>query len=144
MRITGPLNYNDPEYVDVVFTNVNGATITLGGAVGVCSTAASLDGNQAVYASATMPFLGVALANTPVNAVGMARAYGFVNSVFVFAVGSSATTGVGEPIGPGVGASLGFNSTGIKTTLHPVTALDAAGAAICSPGGYVRGFVRAL
>lgn len=138
------INYNDPEAVDVVFTNAAGATITLGGAVGLTTTAASLDGNLGVYALATQPFIGVALSNVPNNSVGMARAYGFVNSVFVFAVGSSVTVNVGDVIGGGAAGSLGFNSTGIRTVLHPVTALDAAGAAVCSPGGYIRGFVRAL
>jgi hypothetical protein len=138
------LNYNDAEAVDVVFTNVAGATVTLGGAVGVTVTAASLDGNQGVYALVTAPIVGVALTNVPNNAVGMARAYGFVNSVFVFAVGSSVTVNAGDVIGGGAAGSLGFNSTGIRTVLHPVTALEAAGAAICSPGGYIRGFVRAL
>lgn len=138
------LNSNKAELMDVAFTNVSGATVTLGGAVGITTTAASLDGNAGVYALVTQPLLGVSLSNVPNNAVGMARAYGFVNSVFVFAVGSSVTVNAGDVIGAGVAGSLGFNSTGIRTVFAPVTAVEAAGAAICSPGGYIRGFVRAL
>lgn len=144
MRIQ-KLNFNDPEAIDVVVTNVAGATITLGGAVGLTTTAASLDGNQAVYAMVAHPLVGVALSNIPNNAVGLARSYGFVNSVFVFAVGSSVTVNAGDALGnANVAASLGFNSTGVRTVLGPVIALEAAGAAVCSPGGYIRGFVRAM
>jgi hypothetical protein len=143
MRIQ-KLNYNDPEAVDVVFTNAKGATITLGHAVGITTLAASVDGNLAVAATADNPFVGIALKNVPNNEVGEARAYGFVNSVFVFAVGSSVTVNAGDVMGPGAAASLGVNSTGVRTVLAPVYAATAAGAAICSPGGYVKGFVRAL
>ena len=143
MRIQ-KLNYNDPEAVDVVFTNAAGATITLGHAVGLTSLAASVDGNLAVAASYANPFLGISLSDVPNNAVGMARAYGFCNSVFVFAVGSSVTINLGDPLGPGAAGSLGVNSTGIRHALGPVTALTAPSPGVGSPGGYIKGFVRAL
>ena len=143
MRIQ-KLNYNDPETVDVVFTNASGATITLGNAVGLTTLAASVDGNLAVAATAANPFIGISLSDVPNNAVGMARAYGFVNSVFLFAVGSSVTVNAGDVVGPGAAASLGVNSTGVRTVLGPVVAATAAGAALCSPGGYIKGWVRAL
>jgi hypothetical protein len=143
MRIQ-KLNRDDAEVVDVAFTNVRGATLTLGHAVGVCGLAASLSGNNAVSPTEANPFQGISLSDVPVNGVGMARAYGVVSSVFVFAVGSSVTVNAGDVMGPGAAASLGVNSTGVRTVLAPVYAATAAGAAICSPGGYVKGFVRAL
>lgn len=143
MRIQ-KLNYNDPEAVDVVFTNAQGATITLGGAVGLTTTAASVDGNLGVYALYAQPFVGIALSDVPNNAVGMARAYGFCNSVFVFAVGSSVTINAGDPLGPGVAGSLGVNSTGIRHAYGPVTALQAPSPTVGSASGYIKGFVRAL
>ncbi len=143
MRIQ-KLNYNSTEVVDVAFTNVRGATLTLGHGVGVCGLAASLSGNNAVSPTEANPVQGVSLSDVPVNYVGMARAYGVCNSVFVFAVGSSVTVNAGDVIGAGAAGSLGFNSTGVRTVLGPVTALTAAGAAICSPGGFITGFVRAL
>src|SRR5687767_5713774 len=129
MRIQ-QLNYNDAEAVDVVFTNAKGATITLGHAVGLTTLAASVNGNLAVAATAANPFFGIALSDTPNNGVGMARAYGFVNSVFVFAVGSSVTVNAGDVLGAGAAASLGVNSTGVRTVLGPVYAAEAAGAVI--------------
>ena len=57
--------------------------------------------------------------------------------------GTSVTNAVGIALGPGP-ASLGVNSTGALETFGPVIALEAIGAAINSPGGYARGFVRAM
>lgn len=137
------LNYNDPEAVDVVFTNAAGATITLGGAVGLTTTAASVDGNLGVYALAAHPFIGIALTDVPNNAVGLARAYGFVNSVLLFGTATSATVNAGDVIGAGVAGSLGFNSTGIRTVLGPVTAMQVVSNTTSAPV-YIKGFVRAL
>lgn len=135
-----------PETVDVMFTNVQGASATLGQAVCVVTTAASIDGFSCALPSVTCNrlFYGISLRTVPNNGVGLARAYGIANSVAVFATGTSGTVIAGDPLGPGVAGSLGVNSTGLVYVLGPVLALDQAGAAICSPGGYIRGFVRAL
>lgn len=143
MRIQ-KLNRSGVEAVDIAFTNVKGATLTLGHGVGLCGLAASLSGNNAVSPTAANPVLGVSLSDVPVNGVGMARAYGVVNSVFVFAVGSSVTVNAGDVLGAGAAGSLGFNSTGIRTVLGPVVALEAGGAIVGSPGGYIKGFARCL
>ena len=133
------------ETVDVAFTNAQGATITLGLPVALTTTANSVDGKLAVLPAAAnlASFYGIALKNTPNNATGLARAFGFVRSVAIFATGASVTIAAGSPVGPGP-ASLGVNSTGLRDNLGPVIAMEAIGAAICSPGGYARGFVRAL
>lgn len=133
-----------PETVDVMFTNVQGASVTLGLPVSVTTTAASVDGYSCVLPATgqVRTFYGISLRTVPNNGVGLARCYGIANSVAVFATGTSGTVIAGDPLGPGVAGSLGVNSTGLTYVLGPILALDQAGAAICSPGGYVRGFVR--
>lgn len=134
-----------PETVDVLFTNAQGATITLGYAVAITTTAASVDGMLAVLPATSniKTYYGVALKNTPNNGTGLARCWGLANSVFIFAHGTSVTIAVDVAIGPGP-SSLGHGSTGLVDITAPVISLDAAGAAVCSPGGYIRGFVRAM
>jgi hypothetical protein len=133
------------EHVDLVVTNVAGATITLGYATAYTTNANSLGANVVLPAAGqNRTFAGIALSNIPNNGVGKVRAYGAVNSVFVFATGTSVTTAIGEALGPGVVGSNGVNSTGLKDSFGPVLALEAVGAAVNSPGGYVKGFVRAL
>lgn len=133
------------ETVDVGFTNAQGATITLGFPVALTTTAASVDGKLAVLPATSnlQTFYGIALKNVPNTDFGLARAYGFCNSVAIFATGTSGTVAVGIALGPGP-ASLGVNSTGLKESFGPVIAMETFGAAICSPGGYAKGFVRAL
>lgn len=133
--------------VRVPFLNVQGATITTGLPICYTNLAASVDGAQAVLPVATCQrtFAGICVRTTPNNGVGIAVARGLVNSVAVFATGSSATVAQDEIMGVGVAGSLGVNSTGLLTRPGGfVVALEAAGAAICSPGGYIKGFVRAL
>lgn len=131
------------ETIDVGFTNAQGATITLGYAVALTTTAASVDGKLAVLPATSnlRTFYGIALRNTPNNAYGLARSYGFCASVAIFATGTSGTTAVDVIMGPGP-ASLGVGSTGLVDILGPVVSLEAIGAAINSPGGYAKGFVR--
>jgi hypothetical protein len=134
-----------PEYVDIVVKNAHGATITTGYPAAYTTTAASLIGANVVLpaASATATFAGIALSDIPNNGSGRLRAYGYVGSVAIFATGTSGTNAVGIAVGPGA-ASLGVNSTGLKDFFGPVILAEAVGAAINSPGGYAKGFVRAL
>lgn len=132
---------------DIPFLNLQGATVTLGLPVAFTNLAASLDGAGAVLPVATCArtFAGIAIRTTPNNGVGMARAYGLLQSVAIFALGSSATVAIDAPMGVGVAGSLGVNSTGLLAVPGGiVVAAEAIGAAVNSPGGYARGFVRAL
>ncbi len=137
-----------PEFVDVAVRNVQGATITAGLPVCFANLAASCDGAQAVLPAAGVlrTFAGIAVKTIPNNGIGLVRAYGLLNSVAIFATGTSATVAIDEILGVGVAGSLGVNSTGLIGTRPGgfVVALEAVGAAINSPGGYVKGFVRAL
>lgn len=133
------------ETVDVGFTNAAGATITLGYAVCLTTTAASVDGKLAVLPQTDnlLSFYGIAIRNVPNNAYGLARAYGFLNSVHIYTTGTSGTNAVGIALGPAAG-KLGVNSVGSIDTFGPVILMETVGAAINSPGGYAKGFVRAL
>lgn len=140
------INRDDPEFIDVVFENAQGATISLGFPACFTTTANSNDGVKATLPVATghKTFAGVALRDTPNNAKGaLARAYGFCGSVRIYAHGTSVTIAAGEALGTGP-SSNGFSSTGNTYALGPVLAMEAIGAAINSPGGYAKGFVRAL
>lgn len=122
-----------PDTIDVVVKNVAGATITLGYAAAYTTTAASLNGANVVLPAASQiaTFAGIAvLGNIPDNSVGTLRASGYVASTFIFAIGSSVTNAVGIALGPGVAASNGVNSTGLKDFFGPVVAMEAIGAAI--------------
>lgn len=133
------------ESVDVGFTNAQGATITLGMAVCLTTTAASVDGKLAVLPATDnlLSFYGIALRNVPNNAYGLARAYGWCNSVAIYATGSSGTNATGIALGPAA-SKTGVNSVGSLDTFGPVILMETVGAAINSPGGYARAFVRAL
>lgn len=135
-----------PDVIDIVVKNVSGATATTGYAVAYTTTAASLNGANVVLPAASQiaTFAGISLADIPDNGVDGVRAYGYVASTFIFAVGSSVTTAVANALGPGVAGSNGVNSTGLKDFFGPVVAMEAIGAAVNSPGGYAKGFVRAL
>lgn len=136
-----------PEVVDVAFANVEGATATAGLPVVFTNLAASLDGAQAVLPKTTCQrmFAGIVLKTVPNNGVGLARAYGLVNSVAIFALGTSATVAIDAAMGVGVTGSLGVNSTGLLAQAGGfVFAAEAIGAAVNSPGGYARGFVKCL
>lgn len=133
------------EAIDVAFTNAQGATVTLGFPVSLTTTAASVDGKLAVLPAASnlKTFYGIAIRTVPNNYFGLARTWGYLGSVAIFACGTSVTTAVDVAMGPGP-SSLGVNSTGLVHALGPVISLDAIGAAINSPGGYARGFIRAM
>lgn len=134
------------ETVDLVFTNVQGATITTGLPVAFTTTAASVDGISGVLPATNnvLTFAGIALSDVPNNGVGLVRAYGLCNSVAIFATGTSGSVAAGVALGPGAG-SLGVNSTGVLDTFGPVINLVSYGAVANSAGGaYTRAFVRAL
>lgn len=140
------INKNSPPKADVVVTNASGATVTLGYAAAYTTTAASLNGNNVVSPAAgqVATFAGIAVKNIPNTDIGRVRAYGYHDSVHIFATGTSGTNAVGIAVGPGVAGSLGVNSTGLKDNFGPVVLAEAVGAAINSPGGYARAIVRAL
>src|SRR5688572_11664582 len=151
MALLGQLRGNvlssaPPDVIDVVVKNVAGATLTTGYAASFTTTAASLNGQNVVLPAAgqIQTFAGLSLKDLPDNGVGAVRAYGYVASTFIFACGTSVTNAVGIALGPGVAASNGVNSTGLKDLFAPVIALEAIGAAINSPGGYAKTLVRAL
>lgn len=133
------------EAVDVIFKNVQGATITTGYAVAFTTTASSADGIGAVLPATSnlRSYVGPSLTDVPNNAIGLARGYGFVNSVFVYPHGTSVTIALGEPMAPAA-ASLGHSSSGLVYAFGPLVTMVAAGAAITSPGGYTSAHVRNL
>lgn len=133
------------EVIDLIVKNVQGATITTGYPAAFTTTASSADGIGVVLPASLnlRSFAGITLSDVPNNAVAPVRAYGFINSVAVFAVGSSVTVALGEPMGPAAG-SLGVNSTGLIVAYGPLVNMVAAGAAINSPGGYTSAHIRNL
>lgn len=136
-----------PEYVDIAFRNVEGATITLGLPVVFTNLAASLDGGQAVLPKSTCQrmFAGISFKTVPNNGIGLARALGYFQSVAIFATGSSGTVALDEILGVGATGSLGVNSTGLLARPGGfVIACEAIGAAVNSPGGYAKGYVKCL
>lgn len=136
-----------PEFIDIAVRNVQGASITAGLPVCFTNLAASADGGQVVLPVSTClrTFAGIAIRTIPNNGIGLVRAFGYMASVAIFALGTSATVAIDEVLGVGVAGSLGVNSTGLQARPGGfVVNLEAIGAAINSPGGYVKGFVRAL
>jgi len=142
---TGLSPFGTPETIDCAVVNVQGATITTGYPACYTTLAASVDGVSVVLpASGSLKtFAGIALSDIPNNGVGLVRAYGFCNSVAIFATGTSGTVALGEVMGLGA-SSLGVNSTGLTSGYGPVLSMTAIGAAITSPGGYAKGFVRTV
>lgn len=142
---TQTVNRTEAEVMFGNFTNNEGATITTGYGVSYTTTAASVDGNKAVLPAASnlRTFAGIAESDVADTDVGRYIAYGYASSVHIFAHGTSVTIAVDVAMGPGPG-SLGVSSTGLLETFGPVVSMEAIGAAVCSPGGYARGFVRAM
>ena len=131
------------ETVDIVVKNVQGATITTGYGAAFTTTAGSADGIGVVLPATSnlRSYAGVSLTDLPNNAIGTVRAFGFVNSVFVYAHGTSVTIAIGEPMAPAAG-SLGHSSTGLVYAYGPLVNMVAVGAAIASPGGYTSAHIR--
>ena len=127
------------------FTNVSGAAMTVGYPVCFTTTAASMNGNNAVApaTSNVLTFAGVVKNDSVADTgSGVYIAYGLA-SVRIFATGTSGTIAAGVAMGPNA-ASNGVNSTGLLDTFGPVISMAAIGAAVNSPGGYANGFVRAM
>ena len=139
------INRDDREFVDVAYHNVSGSTLAKGESVAFTTLAASADGISAVNVAASniYTFAGVALADVADDDYGYARAYGLVDSVNIFATGTSTTIAIGVAMGPAISA-VGFGSAGDTETFGPLVSMTIIGAAIQSPGGYSNAFVRAL
>lgn len=133
------------EHVDVVVTNVQGATITAG--LGACytTTPASVGASNVVLPATNQfrTYAGHATRTIPNVGVGTLRAHGYVASVLIYAHGTSVTINTGDPMGVGPG-SLGYSSSGIKNADGPVVALEAVPTGASAGAVYIRGFVRAL
>ena len=143
---TQTVNLDEAEIMYGAFKNVDGSgSITTGYALAFTTTAASLNGHNAVLPATgqVLTFAGVAAEDVAINASGRYIAYGYAASVRIEAVGSSVTVAVGIAMGP-TAAKVGVNSTGSRDTNGPVVAMQAIGAAILSPGGWAKGFVRAM
>jgi hypothetical protein len=138
-------NYTNAEVIYGNFLNVQGATITTGYPVAFTTTAASLDGNQAVLPATGQrhSFAGIAQADVADNTVGRFQCWGYHASVFIFACGTSVTDNVDDVLGPNAG-SVGVNSTGRVDILTPVIAMEAIGADVNSPGGYAKCFIKSM
>lgn len=143
---TATTNKTNAEVMYGNFTNVSGAVITTGYAVAYTTTAASLNGNNAVSPALAniTTFAGLSDKDTPDTQTGRYIAYGYAASVYIYSTGTAVTTNVGDAMGPGVAGSLGVNSTGLTETLGPVVAMETVASAVNNGGGYIRGFVRAM
>ena len=128
-----------------VFENRSGATISGNYPVAFTTGSSSNDGYHAVVPAtgSLATFAGICDADTADANPGLYQCYGYRDSVRIFATGSSQTIGAGVILGPANGSN-GLNSTGIQTILGPVIAMEAIGAAVNSPGGYAKAFIRAL
>ncbi len=139
------LNRTNAETCFGVFENRSGATITGNYPVCFTTTSGSNDGYQAVAPATAnvLTFAGIATTDVADAAVGLYQCYGYRDSVRIFATGTSGTIGAGVAMGPAA-ASNGVNSTGVLDTYGPVISMEAIGAAVNSPGGYAKAFIRAL
>ena len=142
----GAQPYTNWETIDFVFTNVQGATITTGFAVCLTTTAASVDGISMVLPATRniTTFAGISLSDVPNNGVGLARSWGLCNSVAIFVHGNSGSVAAGDVMGPSATSAQGVHPAGISTVLGPVINMVSFGATVNSPGGWTKGFVRAM
>ena len=140
------VNRSDAEKIFGAFTNAAGATVTTGYAVCFTTTAASVNGINAVLPATGQlrTFAGICTSDVADNQVGLFQAYGYNGSVFYFAEATSVSiTTADHGLGPGP-ASLGVGATGLSFTQGPVILLNSVGAVIRSAGGYVTGFIKAM
>lgn len=139
------VNRTQAETVFGVCENRAGATIS--GNFPVCATTTT--GSNAGYevvapaAANALTFMGFADADIADAAVGLYQCYGYRASVRIFATGTSGTIAAGVAMGVANGSN-GVNSTGLLDTYGPVVSMESIGAAINSPGGYAKGFIRLL
>lgn len=141
--IIQPRHRGSVEFADAVVENAAGATITLGFPACLTTTAASVDGKKAVLPAAAnfLSLVGPAVANIPDTDFGRVRVFGYFSSVRIYAHGTSVTIAAGVALGTGPGSS-GYSSTGLLESYGPVISMESIGAAVCSPGGYAKGFCR--
>ena len=126
------------------FTNRSGGTISANYPGCITTTSGSADGTQLVAPAANNHiFAGIADQDLADATAGRFQTYGYRDSVRIYAVGTSKTCLPGEAMGT-AGASNGVNSTGLKSLTGPVLAMEQVGAAICSPGGFAKGYIKAL
>lgn len=139
------VNRTNAEQAFGVCENRSGATISGNFPVCFTTTSGSNDGYQVVAPAAgnVFTFAGFADADIADAAVGLYQCYGYRASVRIFATGTSVTVGAGVVMGTAAGSS-GVNSTGSLDTYGPVISMESVGAAINSPGGYAKGFIRLL
>lgn len=139
------VNRTDPEKVFGICKNVTGGTVLGNYPVAFTTGTGSNDGISVVVPATGSLFtlagiLDVDVADTE---YGLYQAYGFRSSVRVFATGTSQTIAAGVLMGP-ANASNGVNSTGLLDTYGPLISMEAIGAAMNSPGGYGKAFIRLL
>jgi hypothetical protein len=140
------VNRTDTEKGFGVCKNVSGGVISGNYPVCLATTSGSNDGHQVVLPAtgAIQTFIGFMDEDAADVQDGCRyQAYGYRDSVRIFATGTSGTNAVGIALGPGAG-SAGINSTGVKETFGPVIAMEAIGAAVNSPGGYAKAFIRLM
>lgn len=137
------INRTNAETAFGVFDNVNGSTLYGNYPVQFCVTSGSADGYSGVDPDAGFfAMAGVVDVDTANRGVGLYQCYGYRDSVRVFAHGTSATVGAGVVMG--FAASNGVSSTGLLDSYGPVIAMEAIGAAVTSPGGFGKAFIRML
>lgn len=98
----GVVNRDSQDRIYVSVKNVEGATITTGLPVAY-ALVTSNDGISATIANAAADypgFMGVALNDIPNNEYGRIQVAGFVNSILLSNIGSSATINAGDPLVP--------------------------------------------
>jgi len=140
---TAVINETGAEIMYGSFTNVAGQTMTTGHAISVCTLAASVNGNNAVYCQDNNrhSFMGVVEEDTADTGTGRYIGYGFAQSTALHALGTHITVNLDDPVGPGEAASLGLNSAGLTTAFGPVVALETSSV---NANVYVRAWVRAM
>ena len=137
---------SDAEIGYSTYTNISGSTITKGTGGYLSTNTASNTGYGVVNTTtgAQALFVGVAEKNIANTVAGRFISWGYAASVEIFGLGTSITVGAGNPIGPGLTASLGgFNSAGLTYAYGPIVAIEAV-ANTCSAGTWVKGFVRGM
>jgi hypothetical protein len=144
MQITG-LNRTGNENVYRNVLNVEGATITTGLPVSLANT--SNDGVSAVIANATADypgFIGVAVQDIANNDYGKIQVGGFVNSVLVSSIGSSATVNALDPLVPSPSGFFSGAPTYANSGFKWLQASNTPAVAISAGGQYASGLIKGL
>lgn len=139
------VNRTDAEKAFGICRNASGATISGNYPVCFSTTSGSNNGLDVVAPAAAnaLTFGGIADADITNTDYGRFQVYGYRDSVRIFATGTSGTNAAGIALGVAA-ASNGVNSTGLLDTYGPVLSMESIGAAVNSPGGYAKAFLRLL